>query len=511
MNKKYILVSIVLALMTLTFTSCSDFLNMTPRDKKVVKTIEDHRDILASYMYLLKTPTGAQVNVMGVGSYTYPYFDMTRVLSIYTGESEMTTLWRTYYDENKGGFNEAGIKRITWSVAEPYVWNQYFSFLGPINMLIKDIATAEGADENLRNYVQGEALVWRAFSYFKMLQYYSPYKEDKYGLPMYLDPSEDIGTAMPARQTQTAVFEQILNDCNRVLTMLKQTPSNDWNFAYNEEFVHAMMTSVYTWKAMSGAAASDDWKMAKEHAEKAIGGRKLATSQDQLKRMFDCSQDALNVPYQDTEFYLRIVSNRRTWSVVDSRTSYVKDQYGFFSGLATGVADKQFVDMYADGDKRKDFYFKTEDGKTFLNDKYNLFTYYPWDSDEIGCLMLFRLAEMYLIKAEAACRMGDAATGAETLRAFKASRYKTAQTVPAGADELLKEILLERKREFYLENDMLWLDMKRTGERVERTVNGQKYVLEPNDFRYSFPIPQAELEKNKNVQQNPGWENVYQD
>ena len=82
-------------------------------------------------------------------------------------------------------------------------WRSYYSFLGPINMIIEGIKTAEGDDERLRDYVQGEALVWRAYSYFKLLQYFSPYKQDEYGVPVYLKPYEDPGNAMPKRETQT--------------------------------------------------------------------------------------------------------------------------------------------------------------------------------------------------------------------------------------------------------------------------------------------------------------------
>ena len=69
-------------------------------------------------------------------------------------------------------------------------------------------------------------------------------------------------------------------------------------------------------------------------------------------------------------------------------------------------------------------------------------------------------------------------------------------------------ILDERTREFYQEGDFRWLDMKRLGVRVERVVNNERHVLEPDDFRYTFPIPAREMEHNKNMQQNPGWENI---
>ena len=55
MKKISILVGSLLCILT---TSCDKFLELTPRDQKVVSTIEDYRDIMASFMYYLKTPTG---------------------------------------------------------------------------------------------------------------------------------------------------------------------------------------------------------------------------------------------------------------------------------------------------------------------------------------------------------------------------------------------------------------------------------------------------------------------
>ena len=71
-----------------------------------------------------------------------------------------------------------------------------------------------------------------------------------------------------------------------------------------------------------------------------------------------------------------------------------------------------------------------------------------------------------------------------------------------------QELLKERKLEFYQENDVLWLDMKRMGITVERKINGQNHVLKSNDFRYCLPIPLEEIAVNENIEQTPGWENV---
>lgn len=90
---------------------------------------------------------------------------------------------------------------------------------------------------------------------------------------------------------------------------------------------------------------------------------------------------------------------------------------------------------------------------------------------------------------------------------FKTGRYLDIENSYTESD-LLNEILKERKLEFYHEQDAWWLDMKRTETRMERIVNGTLYVLEPDDYRYCFPIPQSEMEKNKKMLQNPGWDEI---
>lgn len=114
-----------------------------------------------------------------------------------------------------------------------------------------------------------------------------------------------------------------------------------------------------------------------------------------------------------------------------------------------------------------------------------------------------------LIKAEAACRQNNLSAAQDALRQFKASRYTTAdQPIGSSVDEVLKEVLQERKREFYMEIDYIWLDMKRLGESMTKEVNGETFTLEPYDYRYTFPIPKAEMERNKKMVQTPGWENA---
>lgn len=500
MKKTIITALSIIGLFTL--ISCDKFLELQPRDKKVVRTVEDYRDIMASYLYFVKTPNRPSQKVFG-GQSLYPLFDMSKYLGIYTGEATLTQNNNEYYDKNKGMYTAQGKKILTWMTTEPDCWNRYNSFLGPVNLVIQGVQKAEGDNEDLRNYILGEALVWRAFSFYKLLQYYSPYQKNDFGIPVYLKPTDDIGNAMPKRNTQKEVFEQIFKDCNDALALLEITASNDWNCAWREDFINAMLASVYSWKALSGAAENSDWANAQKCADIAMKGRKLTNDPEILRKMFD-SRDVTTTSYMShDEFYFRIMDgdNGILFNYV---TSYYK------GSLVDGVVNYDYYLAYDGSDIRKTVFF-TPDG--IQSDKYNLLGL----GNEVaflgipgGCLMPFRLAEMYLIKAEALARQGNTGEASKVLKEFKQSRYTKNIEIPSGADEILQEILDERLREFYMENDMRWLDMKRLGVRMQRVIAGERFTLEPHDFRYTFPIPEKEMALNKNMVQNPGWENILQ-
>lgn len=496
MKKRYLLIA---GLCCFWLMSCDKFLELTPRDTKVVSTIEDYRDIMASYMHLLKISSGDELKtVLGMGAQTFPLFDVAVNLGIYTGETNLTTNSSEFYDKGRDTYTNKGKNLLSWMESHSQVWARYYSFLGPINLIISGITEAEGTDENLRNRVKGEALVWRAFAYFKLLQYYAPYKDNTYGVPIYLTPEQDVGTAMPERKTQREVFDRIFEDCNEALGLLERTASSEWNCAWRNDFIHAMMASVYTWRAMSGAAEADDWENAEKCATEAMRGRILSNTAEAMKELFDCSDVTGETYLESDEFYFRIIRGSGNTQIFNFLYSYYENAASAFP--SDGRVNQMYYSKFKEGDIRKAAWFK---GAGTQNDKYKLTGIYGG-----GCLMLYRLAEMYLIKAEALVRQGKTGEAHDVLTEFCRARYTGDVTIPSDAETLLQEILDERLREFYMENDFRWLDMKRLGVRLERSIGGERVVLEPDDFRYCFPIPARELHLNKNMVQTPGWEKV---
>lgn len=120
-------------------------------------------------------------------------------------------------------------------------------------------------------------------------------------------------------------------------------------------------------------------------------------------------------------------------------------------------------------------------------------------------IVVFRLAEMYLIRAEARAQQGNltATTGAVAdLNVLRNRAKASTVTVAAQADILLA---IERERQYELSFEgHRWYDLVRTG-RAQAVMS----AFSPNwNSRYEvWPIPQSEILRNPALQnaQNPGY------
>ena len=89
-------------------------------------------------------------------------------------------------------------------------------------------------------------------------------------------------------------------------------------------------------------------------------------------------------------------------------------------------------------------------------------------------------------------------------------RWKTGTFTPLAAGSMQDALILilrERRKELVF-RDLRWTDLKRLNKEtafqqtIKRKINGQEYILLPNDNRYALPIPQSVISIS-GIQQNP--------
>jgi hypothetical protein len=124
---------------------------------------------------------------------------------------------------------------------------------------------------------------------------------------------------------------------------------------------------------------------------------------------------------------------------------------------------------------------------------------------------VMRLAEMYMIVAEAEFQLGNLGTAAQyinSIRTRAALPGKVADMQITDADITLDFILDERARELAGEQ-LRWFDLKRTGKLVDRvTTHNPEAAPNVKDFHNLRPIPQTQLDAVTNKSeftQNPGY------
>jgi hypothetical protein len=128
-------------------------------------------------------------------------------------------------------------------------------------------------------------------------------------------------------------------------------------------------------------------------------------------------------------------------------------------------------------------------------------------------IIVIRLAEIYLIAAEAELQLGNSSTAAEhinvlrTRAAIKEPLDHTAEMQISSGDVTLDFILDERARELCGEH-MRWFDLKRTKKLLERVEKYNPDIEYLEKHHYLRPIPQTELDLLTNGEefgQNEGY------
>jgi hypothetical protein len=177
--------------------------------------------------------------------------------------------------------------------------------------------------------------------------------------------------------------------------------------------------------------------------------------------------------------------------------------YVFNSGPPPIVGLKpSFVTSFETGDQRREHWVKavTEGTSTWYHA--NKYKQQGVTGSSVEYSIVLRLAEQYLIRAEARARQGELTAAKEDLDIIR-NTAGLPGTVAVTPDEIISDIMAQRRFELFTEFGHRFLDLKRTG-LLDAALPASKPGWDTHD--QLWPVPASELILNPNLApQNPGY------
>jgi starch-binding outer membrane protein, SusD/RagB family len=485
---RYILL-ILLCVAGLSLGSCKKYLEVDPKSQRAIATVDDVKAVLAGYLRILKPgESGTFHSTVGDVMYFTPSY--WSLFEFYSDNIDFKQDYTTYINAagTANSKNEAKLILVNNFSIPASIWVQHYKSIGFLNVLLDELSDAPG-DETVRKQLRNEMLVCRALYYYKLLQYFAPYKDGQIGIPVYTGTTGPFaGIAVP-RSSQAQVFSFIIDQLTEALNSPAPTDPG-YNIFYRKVFINNFLSQVYWYKAESGAKESGDYALAKKYATDALAGITLpATSTDYI--------NSLNGAY-DYPVYQR-------WG---GSSVFSELTYGQPFGSTT-FKPHCSPDLYSIFDVN-DYRFKAliQADKTIkrpvVTSPGNYTTAYN----------LFRPEEAYLIKIEATLKDPQGGSEAEARALLNAFRRMRGVNSDYTGTNLSQEIINERRREFCFHTDFRWIDMKRFGigaTRDNMVMFGQTYTvtMAPNGYHFALPIPvEEELRVNPAMTPNPNWNEI---
>lgn len=350
-------------------------------------------------------------------------------------------------------------------------------------------------DQATEDHIAGQLYAIRAFAHLQLVNYYTQDYLDPNSLSVpYVDYIPELN-AEPARNTVSEMYAFIKADLDKADSLL----SNDKGSVYyiNKDVVKAIRARL--------ALISGNYQTAGTLAGELVAAYPLA----------------------DPAAYLATFQDVGTTELIFGLARNLGDRAigSLFYFNEPNLAGLPFLEMSNDlynqldpASARYDVLVQATSVYVGLNSPANalLIGKYPGSvSPLVNDVKVFRSSEMLLIRAEAEARAGQLGTAANSIKELRDARFGTSTTAPvySNLEEALRDILKERRLELAYEGHR-YLDLKRLGKELNKGVDripvdcssfSAPCGLPRSSYKFTFPIPQEELNANTVIKQNPGY------
>ncbi|SDL28349.1 RagB/SusD domain-containing protein [Salinimicrobium catena] len=452
-------------LVGLLFISCEDYLELETPDQKIISEAVFENDETAQsamrgiYNQLATVPFSSG----GANSVT--------VLAGLSAD-DISTIYDIGNEDSE--FNEHEISPDNSKNLN--LWSSAYNIIYSTNSLLEGVRNSDQLSDGVVGRLEGESKFVRAFTYF--------YLVNLFGDVPLVTTTDYQKNSMISRTPKEEVYEKIVEDLTDASNLLASEYSSGERTQVTKAAAHALMARVQLYL--------QNWIEAENYSSQVIADSNYRILQNLNEVFLKNSQEAI----WQLSPYGRGLSLTNTLEA----SNFVIDPFFYF--FAALKLNDEFIQSFDDEDHRLNNWVGYNEALgVFFPYKYKVQN----STDEATeYSMVLRLAEQYLIRAEARARSGDLTGAISDLDVIKmrAGLDPIAEFNPNISEtDLVTLIIEERNKELFTEWGHRWLDLKRAGmaEAIFEDTNG----WESTDVLY--PIPESELIKNPNLIQNDGY------
>lgn len=450
------------------FHSCEDFVEVEAPENKLVQEVVFSNDATAKSAML--------------GIYNQLY-----IAAFANGQTSSVTLLSGLSADNIRNINTSNTIRMQFEQNELqpdnssnlYIWSSAYNIIYMTNAMLEGLNSSNQVTPEFMSELEGETRFVRAFAYFYLTNLYGD-------VPLILT-TDYKENQLAARNPQAEIHEQIIDDLEIAINLLGTNYNNGERTQVNKFAATALLARVYLYL--------EDWQQAETLTTQVIN----ETSQYELLNDLN---DVFLANSKEAIWQISPLGRGGSGIHTNEGNIFIIDP--ILSFLAAIQLKEEFMEVFQETDRRFINWIGYNPGRnTFFAHKYKVRNSSTYPISEYS--MVLRLAEQYLIRAEARVRKGDLAGGIEDLDIIRKRAglvLITETNLGISQQELLDKIFEERRKELFAEWGHRWLDLKRSG-RANEILGANNPNWEATDTWY--PIPAEERVKNPNLSQNQGY------
>jgi len=360
------------------------------------------------------------------------------------------------------------------------LWTNAYQLVDTVNACIEALKASKNISDNARRQLIGESEVVRAFLYFNMVNIWGP-------VPLFTTTDHQANKKLP-RASVSAVYQQIIADLVNAQTKLSVKYPGTGKFRPNIFTANALLARAYLYQ---GASNSSYWQKAVDAASAVI------------------NSSVYSIVFMPTVFLAD--SKEAIWQLKPTSSTFETTEGNFFNPVTSPGVPK-----YNTGYLQ--YAFDEHDGRpvvwlnnTFLNQTYYMYPY-KYEQRANGApaenYVIIRLAEIYLIRAEAYAHLNMLAQASADVNVIRV-RSNLSEFFPTTQQQELGNVSQENQRELFDEWGHRWFDMKKTGF-IDNVMGVSEGVCASKGGVWKanaalFPIPASQITANPALTQNPGY------